>query len=148
VTDDPEQERYNDYVKERELLVKLEQSTWDSYEKALLTLSSGFLAFSVSFLGLLKGKSGGVVLVCTQLLFYSWVAFATAVIVMVGNFLVEATGMRIAVADVANTVSSKRTYKAKPWTQAALGLNYLAGIIFSTGIFLLIRFCTLNLGIL
>ena len=43
----------DEYLAERKELYKYQQENWANFEKTLLTLSSGFLAFSMSFLAFL-----------------------------------------------------------------------------------------------
>jgi hypothetical protein len=138
---------YDDYVKERDSLIKFEQATYDGYEKTILTLSSAFLAFSVSFLGLLQksGKVPPTPLVAPGVLFWSWMFFASAVFIMLANFLVNAMGLRAAVGDVWNTYDSQSTHAATKWTFLGFSLYFLSGISFLAGVIALIRFCAANL---
>ncbi len=75
-------QRYEDYRKERELLVNLEQNVYDGYEKTILTLSASFLAFSVSFLGIMKSKVNPghtpVPILATIVLYRAWISFEDA----------------------------------------------------------------------
>jgi hypothetical protein len=141
---------YEDYVKERDSLIKFEQSTYDGYEKTILTLSAAFLAFSVSFLGLLQkgGKSQLSPLVAPKVLFWSWIFFAFAVFIMLCNFLVNAIGLRAAVRDVWNAYDTQPTRAAKKWTLLGFSLYFLSGLSFLMGVISLIRFCAANLWII
>jgi hypothetical protein len=75
---------YDDYVKERELLSKMESTGYENYEKTILTLSASFLAFSVSFLGLFKSRfeagSGYLAFNNLPILMLSWISFAVSVL--------------------------------------------------------------------
>ena len=67
-------------MQERELLAKNEQTNFENYEKTILTLSAAFLAFSVSFLGLLpKRESLPLHIISTDFLIWSWFLFALSV---------------------------------------------------------------------
>src|SRR6266571_216413 len=89
---------YDDYIKEREILSNGEQTTYQSYEKAILTLSASFLAFSVAFVGLFKIKtpsgSEAVSVMSPALLALAWILFAMAVFLMLLNFVVNALAFR------------------------------------------------------
>ena len=145
---------YEDYSKERDLLIDLERANYDGYEKAILTLSAAFLAFSVSFLALLKNRvtpappAVPIPIFATRILFYSWISFGSSVFLTVLNFLPAAIGMRAALVDAENRYEKKETYFAGPWTTFTMFLSVLAGIAFVVGLVLLIGFCTLNLPIL
>jgi hypothetical protein len=138
---------YEDYVKERDSLVKFEQATYDGYEKTILTLSASFLAFSVSFLGLLQkgAKVSSTVLISPKILFWSWIFFGSGVFIMLCNFLVNAVSLRAAVRDVWNAYETQPTQLAKKWTSLSFTLYFLSGLSFVMGVIALIRFCVLNL---
>jgi hypothetical protein len=140
---------YEDYAKERDSLTKFEQSTYDGYERTILTLSAAFLAFSVSFLGLLqKGNNSHPPLLAPKVLFFSWIFFAFAVFIMLCNFLVNAIGLRAAVRDVWNAYDTQLTHTARKWTLLGFSLYFLSGISFLIGVIALIRFCAANLWVL
>lgn len=141
---------YDDYVKERELLSKYEQTNYDSYEKAILTLSSAFLVFSVSFLGIIRKKAEGGVppppLTSVDLLIGAWIAFAASVFFMLMCFATNATALRTAVADIEPMIKKKPpTTKAAKWNIMAFILYALSGAAFVGGIVLLLMFCARNI---
>lgn len=141
---------YDDYVKEREHLSKYEQTNYDSYEKAILTLSSAFLVFSVSFLGIIRKKAEGGVppppLISVDYLVSSWVAFAASVFFMLMCFATNAISLRAAIADIEPMIKKKPpTTKATKWNIASFTLYALSGIAFVLGIVLLLVFCAKNI---
>jgi hypothetical protein len=143
---------YDDYVKEREQLSKYEQANYDNYEKTILTLSAAFLAFSVSFLGLVRKRmeSGAELLALTspKILVWSWAFFASSVLFMLICFLVSALGFRhettrleMALEDV-NALEGKNNWHALVYV-----LYAMSGMAFITGIVLLLTFCAYNIHI-
>jgi hypothetical protein len=91
----PQSLDYPIYVQERELLTKNEQANFENCEKSILTLSAAFLAFSVSFLGLLpKRESSPLHLISTEFLIWSWFLFALSVACILICFLVNAVALR------------------------------------------------------
>ncbi len=141
---------YEDYVRERDSLGKFEQATWEGYEKTILTLSAAFLAFSVSFLGLLQRTEKGAAprIVERGILFCSWVFFAVAVFIMLCNFMVNAFSLRAAVRDAWHAYESQSRHTAKKWTLVGFAFYFLSGSCFLSGVIALIWFCAANLQIL
>jgi hypothetical protein len=140
--------KYDDYVRERDSLSKFEQAAYDGYEKTILTLASAFLAFSLSFLGLIRGKGvqpgAQASLIAVGLLKLSWISFAVSVVVMLCNFMVNALGLRASVKDLEDALEKKQANSAQKWTRAGFFLYFLAGLAFTVGIVVLIRFCVCN----
>jgi hypothetical protein len=141
---------YDDYVKEREQLSNGEQSKYDSYEKAILTLSASFLAFSVGFVGLFKQKTQSgveaVTVVAPGLLTWTWVFFASSVFLMLLNFIVTAQAFRKETVILGKALEDISALKGKnTWS----GLGYLlylsSGASFVSGIGFLVVFCAKNL---
>jgi len=140
---------YEDYVRERNSLANFAQASCDGYERTILTLSAAFLAFSVSFLGLLRKEGANAssppTIISPGLLFSSWVFFAVSVFIMLGNFMVNVKGLWAANEDVWNSYSGQATHGAKKWTRLGYSLYFAAGISFVLGVIELIRFCAANL---
>ena len=82
------------YLEERQHLAKYEQTNYENYEKTILTLSSAFLAFSISFLSLFD-KSSDInnsvfpIVVTTAFLFSSWIMFAFSVLSILDSLPLE-----------------------------------------------------------
>jgi len=143
---------YDDYVKERELLSKFEQAAFDNFEKTILTLSSAFLVFSISFLGIIRKKadSGAALppLASIDFLVFSWVSFAASVLFMLLCFVTNALSLRAAVADIEPLLEEKKpTRKAHKWNIMSYILYALSGIAFIIGVILLLTFCAKNIQI-
>ncbi len=146
------EKEYEDYLKERELLSKYEQANYDSYEKTILTLSAAFLAFSVSFLGLLKRKpeSGTELSALTShnLLVWSWISFASSIFLMLLCFLSNAIAVRTEVIEIENRLDGKpASLKMNKWSFVSYCLYFLSGASFISGIVLLLTFCAHNIRI-
>jgi hypothetical protein len=121
------QQQYEDYLKERQQLNTYEQQAYDNYAKTILTLSSSFLIFSVSFLAILeRGATGRAVppqLQSTPLLVWSWISFASSVMAMLLCFGINAKALRAAVADIEPLAEGKeQTAQAKKWNSLCYAL--------------------------
>lgn len=141
---------YDDYVKERELLSKYEQTNYDGYERTILTLSSAFLVFSVSFLGIIRKKPDGgqplPPLVSLDCLIGAWVLFAASVFFMLLCFVTNAVALRTAVADIEPLLENgEMTTGAAKWVVSSYILYGLSGLTFVGGIILLLLFCAQNI---
>lgn len=140
---------YDDYVKERELLSRYEQSAIDSYEKAILTLSSAFLVFSVTFLGIVRNKTSDEPLPplgSIDLLICSWIFFAISVFLTLLCFVANAISLRTALADIEPILDNQEpTTKAHFWNKTTYILHMLSGIAFIIGVISLIMFCVKNI---
>jgi uncharacterized membrane protein len=141
---------YDDYVKEREQLSRYEHANYDSYEKTLLTLSAAFLAFSVSFLALLKRKTesgmDSLVLASPELLVCSWVSFASSVFLMVLCFLISTLALRKETAKLEKALEDVQALEEKNLWTSLVYLSYiLSGIGFISGIVFLLIFCAKNI---
>ena len=148
MSNDEAQQLYDDYVKEREQLVKYEQQAYDNFQKTILTLSSAFLAFSVSFLGLLKRDGGAQPpppLNSLPLLVSSWISFASSVILMLVDFVIDAKALRTAVADIEPLAEGKaQKSNASKWNRRGYVVLGVAGAAFTLGIIMLLVFCARN----
>jgi hypothetical protein len=141
---------YKDYLTEREHLSKYEQANYDNYEKTILTLSAAFLAFSVSFLGLLRKRpeSGAELAVLTahSLLIWSWISFASSIFFMLLSFLINAIALRTEVAELGKRLDGQPpSEETNPWTMVGYSLYFLSGISFISGLTLLLTFCAQNI---
>ncbi len=140
---------YEDYVKERELLIRYEQQAYDNYQKTILTLSSAFLLFSVSFLGIIKRDAGSqpvlLALHSVGLLVWAWISFASSVLLMLLCFAIDAKALRTAVADIEPLADGKAPEKrAGKWNVLCHLLHTLCGVAFAVGVILLLSFCGTN----
>ena len=142
-----ELKEYDDYVKEREVLSKLEDRVCQSYEKTLVILSSGFLAFSLSFLSLLTKISGKPVpLKFSWVLFSSWVLFAVCIIFLLAEFVFSAFALRKQTEELEKKLMKNEDLNSsEKWAKFARWLFLLAGVSFVAGMIALIIFAFVNL---
>ncbi len=145
-----EELKYADYVREREHLSKYENDNYDNYQKTILTLSSAFLAFSVSFVALLRHQSVGSAirptLIAHEFLVWSWFLFASSVVVTLLSFLVNALGLRLEVKKLGAALENPAALKRNnPWTPTGYFLYTISGLMFAVGIVLLLMFATSNI---
>jgi hypothetical protein len=140
------------YVDERKQLATFEQANYERYEKTILTLSSAFLAFSVSFLGLFKPAASTPPevrpILGLPVLVLAWLAFAGSVTVMLVCFIVNSLAMRGDIHKLEAAVQDDVAALKALNVFAVLGyvLYFLGGTGFISGLALLILFCALNVG--
>lgn len=140
---------YDTYVKERELLSKMESTNYENYEKTMMTLSASFLAFSVSFLGLFKSNTGSQVLIQQNILTLSWILFAVSVVSILVGFLVGALAIRSEVKRLEEALENIQALEGKNyWTMTQYILYGVAGVAFIAGLYFLLLFCSMNIGLL
>ena len=140
------------YVDERKQLATFEQANYERYEKTVLTLSSAFLAFSVSFLGLFRPvattQPNVPPITALPILILAWLAFAGSVTVMLSCFIVNSLAMRRDIHKLEAAVNKDVASLNARNVFAILGyvLYFFAGTGFISGLALLVIFCALNVG--
>lgn len=141
---------YDTYVKEREMLSKMESTNYENYEKTMMTLAASFLAFSVSFLGLFKSSNASQqVLIDQRFLTLSWILFAISVVSILVGFLVGALAIRAEVNLIEEALEDIRALDGKNhWTSTQYILYVASGLSFVAGIYFLLLFCSMNIGLL
>jgi hypothetical protein len=145
----PEPLEYEVYVRERENLYKYQQSNWASYEKTIVTLSAAFLAFSVSFLGLVKKEpilgAPPETIKFLALLITSWVLFAASVLLILLSFPANAGAFDVETRKIEDALSDGSALdRRNKWTRLGYTIYALAGTSFIAGIVLLLVFCAHN----
>jgi len=145
-----QEQAYEDYSTERDLLSKIEQTNYDNYEKTILTLAAAFLAFSVSFLGLFRNKttSGAPLpqLVSPNLLISSWICFAASILFLLICFLINGVALRAEVIELESRLEGEPpSEKLNPWSVGGYVLYALAGLSFISGLVVLLAFCAKNI---
>lgn len=158
---------YNDYLREREFLVEFKFKSYQAYERTLIMLSSGFLAFSVSFLAILTKRFGDVSISLepSEVLIWSWVFFASCITFLLIEFLTNAAALWKQVEEqkcemrkeIAKYEKSGVEYDRERKKQKKINIvkkrlqttsNWLiisAGVVFFIGMITLIRFSYINL---
>ena len=115
-----------------EALTRTELSASQDYDKAILTLSSGTLALSATFV---RDIAPEPVACSLALLVGSWLAFVVAIIAVIVSYLTSQTAIR----------REAQNLNASRITNATKGLNYISGIGFIAGIVLFAVFALVNL---
>ena len=81
---DNKEKRYNQYIEERKILLESHRMSSQSFDKAILTLSSGSFAFTFAFLKELVPKP---IETTYWALHLSWFLFAFSILVILFSFL-------------------------------------------------------------
>lgn len=149
-----------EYWRERELFVKAEHTASQSFDRAMLTLSSGAFGFSVSFIVLIGGDY-----VARAALATAWLAFAVSLLLTVASSFVSSRAFRRARVFLAQRhkeavdqclegyeyeapIQSARKANADErniWSAVTPWLNVLGIISFSVGMAGLVAFSYSNL---
>jgi hypothetical protein len=137
-----------EYTREREHLNRFEQANYENFEKTILTLSSAFFVFSVSFLGLYTTRissAPGIELYGFGLLLGSWICFASSILLILLSMLFGGLAFRYESKKLDDALKRKGPISKKnAWTTIIFFQYLLAGLTFSTGIVLIIVFCAYN----
>jgi len=137
------------YLKEREVLCKYRQSNYDNFDKAILTLSAAFLAFSLSFVGIMEKatKTPPINFDNKGLLILSWICFAASVTITLFNFLVSILSYDRELEKIDKaTEQGDALSETNVWVTIS-NFNYvISGLCFVAGIASLMLFCWRNLG--
>ncbi len=85
-----EQNSRKEYLNERELLIKTENEMSKSFDRAMITLSAGALASSITFIDKLVASiiAGRVYLIL------SWIGFVVALLSILISFLLSQSAFR------------------------------------------------------
>lgn len=137
---DEEENRRREYLEERRLAIDAEGEVATSFDKAMLTLSAGALALSISFIHQVAPAPRYVCL-----LLVVWAGFVAALLATLVSFLVGQVSMRRHREIMDNRYANKRDDErnaAATWTHA---LNISSIVFFATGAALFVIFCALNI---
>lgn len=118
------------------------QSAHEQYDRAILTLSTGLLGLSVTFI---KSDSATAAPPLRCLLVLSWVFLLLAIISTLVSFLFSQRALRKALNDAHELYILKRNevlQKKNVWSQATELLNAASGCFFLTGALLTVLFVT------
>jgi hypothetical protein len=141
---------YDVYIREREHLSRYETDNYENYQKTILTLSSAFLAFSVSLLALLRDNQASNLaalppLQAHYLLILAWTSFAGSVLLTLLSFLLGAVSLRTEVAKLELALDDTSNLEgANYWDYATYALYVLAGVAFAIGLVFLLTFAGIN----
>jgi hypothetical protein len=133
------------YDSERSHLLKALQSSYEHFDKAILTLSVAALGFSMSFI---KDIVPIEHLVGLSLLIVSWCAFASAILITVVSFILSSHAINTQL-DYAEKyyIQGENRYgeKKNPFSRLTAICNYLSGTSFLLGLILTIIFASANI---
>ena len=122
-------------------LIDARQKTAESASKFLLTLSSGAIAFSLTFVtGYIKGRT----LDCTALLILAWISWAMTIGLTIISFYTSLKSNDVAI----HQTDQESIYDEKPggmWATATEMLGGIAGFFFLAGVVLMIVFVSINM---
>jgi hypothetical protein len=138
-------EEYQIYLEERTQLITAERDTAKQFDKAILTLSAGALALSITFIKQIASqpKQNSI-----YWLIAAWSFFCLSLLSTLISFLTSQAACRnqreILDGDIAKKDDSELVHKnkASSWTNT---LNYFSIITFILGVVSLIIFSAINL---
>lgn len=129
---------------QRSELLERQRSNSESYDKAILTLSSGALGLSLTFIKDLLPASRQPV--WTNLLYWSWGLLTGAIIITVVSFLLSSAAINQALNQITeyylNGNESAFTRTKLSWAVDAS--NYISGGLFVAGILVTVLFVSIN----
>lgn len=138
-SEDSSQMDRKEYMEERRLLANLEADSYKSFDKALLTFSSGAIALSVTFLEKFDISCG------TSLLILSWTLWLFSILFQLISYFVSGKAMR---EELAILNEQYKDYKSEPrlnkWTGWPSRLNLAALGAFLLGTFIFLVFISKN----
>ena len=138
----PEWMQKGSHAEERKLLIDSEREAARSFDKAMITLSAGALAISITFVREIAPRPVGLGLV-----FAAWGGFVLALLAILFSFLCSQSAMRkqrkTIGADFARVKPAGG--QANAWRTAVNVLNWACIIFFISGVILLALFAGTNL---
>jgi hypothetical protein len=143
-TGDEDRQRLRLYETARSVILDRQRSNSEGYDKAILTLASGALGLSLSFIKDLLPASRPPAWSC--LLYLSWWLLTAAILTTVCSFLLSNAALNKAL-EQAWGYYLKRNEAAFARTRLAHAVdysNYLAGALFVFGIVLTVIFVSVN----
>lgn len=133
------------FAKYREHMLTLLQSNSENYDKSILSLSSGFLALSLSFIKDIVPLSESN---CIIILKISWFLFVISIIFTISSFIFSKYGAKKAIAYSEKyyfeDIDEYRTKKNWP-SIINTWLNNISGIIFICAVIMTVIFVTINI---
>jgi len=132
---------HDDYLEERAKLIDGERESSRSFEKYLITLSSGALGLSIAFIEKVVAKPVNVYLMCV-----AWAAFASALCCMLiaFSFSQKAYKEQRNILDLAHKKQGEPNAENKA-AGISQRLSNSALILFCVGVFFLVAFSTTNI---
>lgn len=132
------------YVDERKLLVEAQQVSYQQFDKYVLTLSTGFLSLSVTFLKDIFPHSE---ITHKGVLVASWILFSTSILTTLISFLVsqQAYTRQLEITEdyfVRKKVEALKTKNS--WATATKVLNICSAVFFVFAVTATVYFVSIN----
>ncbi|MBU0617391.1 MAG: hypothetical protein KKI02_06725 [Planctomycetes bacterium] len=136
-------DKRKEYLDERKLLLDAEQESSKSFDKAMLTLSAGALALSLTYMrGFARDPC------CPTVLYIAWMMFGACLLLTTWSFLLSQSALRRQREVLDCTHDGAGGSKTAPcknkYASATNCLNWLSGIGFTIGVILLTIFAVVN----
>jgi hypothetical protein len=137
------EERKRIYSETRRDLLARQLSNAENFDKAILSLSTAGLGFSLAFIKDIIPLSRAGFL---DLIYYSWYLFGGAIVVTLLSFHSSQIGIdkQLILAERYYLKCDEKALRTTGWAKLTVWLNRLSGIFFIAAIFLTIVFVTLN----
>jgi len=149
MSSDPQEDERKEYLEERRLLIEAESQSVQSFDKAMLTLSAGALALSITFIRELAPEPKN--LCC---LYLTWASFCLSLLSTLASFLTSQSSMRRQ-RDILDASQEERDSKddgvniggsqRNVWIPITKWLNCFAIMFFVVGVFCLAAFAAANI---
>ena len=127
---------YEKYSEEYHFLTNAALDNQENFEKTILTLSSSFLALSVSLLCFYKVNE----IKNSNLLFWSWKSFFSSILLILLNFKFSELSISVDISRIEKIYKGKEPKNKNIWNYIVECLYIIAGLMFLIGIVLLISF--------
>ena len=127
---------HEEYLKRRDELVKIRDDSMEGFDKTILTLSTGALILSITFLDRIGRPFNPLTF---WIITISWVFFGLSLIVNIISFVFARWNMDLKIKDLNERYKAKTTEnnEKKFWQRKATNIcNYLTLICFLTGVIL------------
>lgn len=136
-------EEYQIYLDERKILVQAKKESSHFLDKAILTLSSGFLGLSITFINnIVPSPSEGSIIY----LVISWATFLLSIIFTLTSFITSQKACDIQINIIENQLANpENAHLNNKYTIATDVINYISISFFIIGIIFLIIFTSVNL---
>jgi hypothetical protein len=139
---------HEEYLKRRAELLAIRDDSFEAFDKSILTLSTGCLALSITFLDRIGRPFNKVTFF---LIFASWVAFLTVLVSNLASYLFAKSNMDRKIEEIDNKYKKElETNKADDapetvfWQNKATGFcNNFAFIVFCIGVLTILTYVSL-----
>ena len=132
-----DQEKRNEYLSERNLLVQSEMTVQKAFDQTLLLVVTGAIVLSVTFV------TSQEINYCTDLLLAAWVFWVLTILLQIVAQLLAAKALdeqQVILAEV--YLNEEKEYRHNPYNQPVLIINLFALACFAVGVVLFLLFIT------